>query len=115
MSKKITCVVTGKTTTVSDIYYEKKLSEYGGIDGLSKLYTSREARTLIKRGYSIDECRNLLKVEKKMESITEEDLLKIKSFLDDDIVPHNKGVLKSSPDVIEYIKKLKSYDLRAQN
>lgn len=107
MAKKITCIITGKTITVSDLYYNKKVSEYGGIEDLSKLYTSREARTLIKRGYSVDECRSLLKVEKKMNEVPDEDLLKIKSFIDDDIMPHDKGVLKSSEDVQEYIKKLK--------
>lgn len=111
MAKKITCVITGKSITVSDIYYNKKTSEYGGDLELSQLYTSREARTLLKRGYSVDECRSLLKVEKKMPEITNDIVDRIKLFLDDDIVPHDKGIMKSSSDVQEYIKCLKQeYD-----
>jgi hypothetical protein len=112
MSKKITCVITGKTITVSDLWFDKKIKEYGSEESLSNLYTSREARTLIKRGYSVDECRTMLKVEKKMNPLSIEILDKIKKITDDDPFLANCGILKSSPDVIEYIKKLKAtYDL----
>lgn len=111
MSKKITCVITGKSITVSDLWFDKKIKEYGSEVDLSNLYTSREARTLIKRGYSVDECRTMLKVEKKMNPIASEILEKIKKITDDDPLLANSGVLKSSPDVKEYIKKLKAtYD-----
>lgn len=116
MSKKITCVITGKTITVSDLWFDKKIKEYGSEVDLSNLYTSREARTLIKRGYSVDECRSMLKVEKKMNPISSDLLDKIKKITDDDPLAANSGILKSSPDVIDYIKKLKkSYDFTAKN
>jgi hypothetical protein len=113
MSKKLMCVISGKTTTVSDKYYEKKISEYGSEFDLTKLYTSREARTLLKRGYSVLDCRTMLKVEKKMPEITDEELFKIKSFIDDDTFLLNKSILTSSEDVKEYINILKEvYDFK---
>lgn len=116
MSKKITCVITGKTITVSDLWYDKKIKEYGSEVDLSSLYTSREARTLIKRGYSVDECRTMLKVEKKMNPVASDLLEKIKKITDDDPLASNSGILKSAPDVIDYIKKLKTkYDFSTKN
>jgi hypothetical protein len=116
MSKKITCVITGKTITVSDLWFDKKVKEYGSEVDLSNLYTSREARSLIKRGYSVDECRSMLKVEKKMNPISSDVLDKIKKITDDDPLLANSGILKSSPDVIDYIKTLKkSYDISTKN
>ncbi len=113
MAKKLTCVISGKTTTVSDKHYDKKVIEYGSEVDLSKLYTSREARTLLKRGYSVLDCRTMLKVEKKMPDITEEDLYRIKSFLDDDTFLINKSILNSSEDVKSYINELKKvYDFQ---
>lgn len=111
MSKKLMCVISGKTTTVSDKYYDKKITEYGSEVDLLKLYTSREAKTLLKRGYNVQDCRNMLKVEKKMPDITENDLIKIKSFIVDESFSINKSILTSSDDVINYINKLKTvYD-----
>jgi hypothetical protein len=111
MSKKLMCVISGKTTTVSDKYYEKKVTEYGSEFDLLKLYTSREAKTLLKRGYNVLDCRSMLKVEKKMPEIAEEDLFKIKSFIVDEKFSVNKSILTSSDDVIKYIKNLKTvYD-----
>jgi hypothetical protein len=116
MSKKITCVITGKTITVSDLWFDKKIKEYGSENNLALLYTSREARTLIKRGYSVDDCRTMLKVEKKMNPISVDLLEKIKKITDDDPMLANSGILKSAPDVIDYIKKLKTkYDFPTKN
>ena len=111
MSKKLMCVISGKTTTVSDKYYDKKVLEYGSEFDLTKLYTSREARTLLKRGYTVLDCRSMLKVEKKMPDITDDELFKIKSFIDDDKFSINKSILTSTEDVRSYINTLKKvYD-----
>jgi len=98
------------------LWFDKKIKEYGSEVDLSNLYTSREARTLIKRGYSIEECRSMLKVEKKMNPISSDILDKIRKITDDDPLAPNSGILKSSPDVIDYITKLKNtYDFTAKN
>ena len=111
MSKKLMCVISGKTTTVSEKYYDKKVLEYGSEFDLTKLYTSREARTLLKRGYTVLDCRSMLKVEKKMPDITDDELFKIKSFIDDDKFSINKSILTSTEDVRSYINTLKKvYD-----
>jgi hypothetical protein len=110
MSHKISCVITGKTITVSNEYYEKKCTEYGSEDKFNSLYVSRQVKNLLKRGYKVKEIRNLLKIdESSVEEITDskvKDILKIK---DDDILDENVSIKKSDPDVVNYIKNLHEY------
>jgi len=110
MSHKISCVITGKTITVSNEYYEKKCTEYGSEDKFNSLYVSRQVKNLLKRGYKVKEIRNLLKIdESSVEEITDskvKDILKIK---DDDILDENISIKKSDPDVVNYIKNLHEY------
>ena len=61
-SKKITCVITGKSITISGDYLTKKIEEYGSEAALDKLYVCKEARGLLKKGYSVLDTRKLLDV-----------------------------------------------------
>jgi hypothetical protein len=110
MSHKISCVITGKTITVSNEYYEKKCTEYGSEDKFNSLYVSRQVKNLLKRGYKVKEIRNLLKIDdSSVQEITDskvKDILKVK---DDDILDENVSIKKSDPDVVNYIKNLHEY------
>ena len=77
MSKKITCVVTGKTYTISNEYFTKKVNDYTNEDNLKRLYTCREARNLLTRGYNQEEVCNFMKIEKvpTLEQKTIQDIL----------------------------------------
>lgn len=61
-SLKIKCNITGKESFFSGEYLTKKIDEYNGIENMEQLYISRDVKTLLKRGYNINEVRNILNV-----------------------------------------------------
>tara|TARA_R110000772_G_scaffold72195_1_gene157620 strand:- start:141 stop:512 length:372 start_codon:yes stop_codon:yes gene_type:complete len=61
-SLKIKCIVTCKESFFSGEYLTKKIKEYGSIESLEKYYVSREVKTLLNKGYKIDEIINILNV-----------------------------------------------------
>ena len=61
-SKKVTCVVTGKTTAYAGEFLQKKIEEYGNEANLTKLYISKEVKALLKKGYRIKDIRKILNV-----------------------------------------------------
>tara|TARA_E500000318_G_scaffold64384_1_gene59503 strand:+ start:295 stop:651 length:357 start_codon:yes stop_codon:yes gene_type:complete len=61
-SLKLKCVVTDKESLFSGEYLKKKIEEYGDIETLEKLYVSRDVKTLLRRGYGINEIINILNV-----------------------------------------------------
>lgn len=57
-TKKITCIVIGKTTLVNSDYYAKKLEKCGDDEDLfHKTYICKEAKDLLKQGFSVDQIR----------------------------------------------------------
>lgn len=112
MSHKISCIITGKVTTVSNEYYNKKISDFSSEEKFNSLYVSRQAKNLLKRGYKIKEIRNLLKVDS--EGLSEIPESKIKEILkanndDDNQNYENFSIKKSDPEVMEYIERLQGY------
>ena len=61
-SLKVKCIVTGKESLFSGDYLKKKIEEYNDVDNLQRLYISRDVKTLFKRGYGVNEIRNILNV-----------------------------------------------------
>jgi len=61
-SKKVTCVVTGKSTAYAGEYLQKKFEEYGGETSLEKFYICKEVRALLKKGYKVNDIRKILDV-----------------------------------------------------
>jgi len=61
-SKKLVCILTGKSTLFSGEYLSKKIEEYGSEENLDKLYICKEAKAFLKKGYSFIETRKLLNV-----------------------------------------------------
>jgi hypothetical protein len=116
MSHKLSCIITGKTITVGNEYYDKKVSQFGSEEKLNSLYVSRQAKNLLKRGYKVKEIRDLLKVEKKNLSDISDNVIKeiLKTDDDDSHNYENISTKKSDPEVADYIEKLRSY-LSLQN
>lgn len=108
MSHKLTCVITDKSITVSDEYYQKKVYEFGSEEKLNSLYVSRQAKNLLKRGYSCVEIRNLLKIEKSLSDISSEKIKEILKITDDDINIDKINIKKSDPEVEQFINALKN-------
>lgn len=59
-SKKITCVITGKTTVYAGEFLQKKIQEYGDIKNLDKFYICKEVKALLKKGYKVLDARKIL-------------------------------------------------------
>lgn len=59
-SKKISCVVTGKSTVYAGDFLQKKIQEYENIDNLEKYYICKEVKALLKKGYRIPDIRKIL-------------------------------------------------------
>ena len=111
MAHKLSCVITGKTITVGNEYYDKKVKEFGSEENLNSHYVSRQAKSLLKRGYKVQEIRDLLKVERKtLPDITEEIVKEILKSNDEEMShSDNICVKKSDPEVVEYINSLRTY------
>jgi len=61
-SLKITCVVTGKSTTYAGEFLAKKIQEYGNEGNLIKFYVSKEVKALLKKGYKIKDIKKILDI-----------------------------------------------------
>jgi hypothetical protein len=60
--RKVICLITGQSVMMGKDYFAKKAEEYGGEDNLKKFYISKKAKSLVKRGYSVNEIRKILSV-----------------------------------------------------
>jgi hypothetical protein len=111
MSHKLSCVITGKTITVGNEYYDKKVSQFGSPEKVTSLYVSRQAKNLLKRSYKVKEIRELLKTEKKsLPEVTDSMVKEILKTNDDESSSYeNISVKKSDPEVEEYINNLRAY------
>ena len=63
MIKKVQCLISGISYPVSKTYYSKKIEEYGDEDTLVRYFASKKVKSLIQRGYSVNEIRNILNVD----------------------------------------------------
>lgn len=60
--RKVTCLITGQSVLMGKDYFSKKAEEYGGDENLRKFYISKKAKSLIRRGYSVNEIRKILNI-----------------------------------------------------
>jgi uncharacterized protein YfbU (UPF0304 family) len=108
MSHKLTCIITGKSITVGNEYFDKKVKDFGTEEKFNSLYVSRQAKSLLKRGYKVKEIRELLKISGELQDISEKTIKEILSIKDEESnVYENSGIKRSDPDVIEYITALR--------
>jgi hypothetical protein len=107
MAQKLKCIITGKSITVSDEYYQKKIKDFGSIEKLDKFYTCRQAKNLLKRGYTIIEVHNLLKIVNG--PVVSHDLVKeLLLQSGDDYTLDYTSTQKSDPEVAQFIATLKN-------
>jgi hypothetical protein len=109
MSKKLSCIITGKTITINEDYYNKKVQEYGSEQLLVERYTCKQAKGLLVRGYGVDEIRALLKVERKMPAVNSTIIDAIRSANNaDDFDTQMVSVKKSDPEVAAFIANIRN-------
>jgi len=58
-TKKITCIIIGKSTLITKDYYDRKVEKCGGDENLfKKTYICKEAKDLLMQGLSVDQIRS---------------------------------------------------------
>ena len=62
MSSRITCLLSGKSFLFTKVYFEKRAAEYGDATTLLKYYVTKKVKSLIIRGYDVNEIRNILDI-----------------------------------------------------
>ena len=119
-SRKIVCVISGKSYTFAKDYFQKKVEEYGDEDSLKKYFVTRKVMTLLNKGYSVNDVRNILNVRDDAE-LADSDSAEVKSMIEFHRV-RNKGknkrvsntlnfaTLKSDADVAAFINTISQYE-----
>ena len=110
-TRKLACNITGKVLFAGKDYYSKKVTKAGTEGSLHRMYVCKEAKDLLKRGYSIEDARTALNVDKSVKC----NLLDC----DIDIIIDNKpsmrinnnestrvGVIKTDPDVDNFVESI---------
>jgi len=113
-TKKLTCVVTGRSLVLSKDYYQSKLDKAGGDEQLlHDSYMCKEAKDLIKRGYDVEKTRDLLGVDaqdlpvvdnKIVEQIQNDSRLRFRNIPRFNI--NNYTSAKTDPDVAKFLKRV---------
>jgi len=62
MAKKIVCIVTGRSLTIADSYFKKKVEKAGSEENLHKSYICKEAKKLLRLGNSVKKVREILDI-----------------------------------------------------
>lgn len=112
---KLACVITGKTVVINKDYYEKKIAEAGDETSLLETYVCKQAKSLLKRGYSVHEIRKLLNATHMDTNISDAAIRKILSNNKDNPIASFENVnafsaIQTDADVKMYINKLKQYE-----
>ena len=80
-SRKITCLITGKSYTYGQDYYDKKIKDYVDEDNLKKYFITQKAKSYLNKGYSIQEIRNILNVDEfNLPSADSQELVELIEF-----------------------------------
>jgi|TARA_R100000315_G_scaffold19610_1_gene7030 DNA-binding transcriptional MerR regulator len=118
-SRKITCLITGKSYTYGQDYYDKKTKDYIDEDNLKKYFITQKAKNYLNKGYSIQEIRNIL-------NVNDEDLPGVDSQEVVDLIEFHKvqatqtakkisntlnfATHKSDPEVTAFINNIRDYE-----
>ena len=118
-SRKITCLITGKSYTYGQDYYDKKTKDYIDEDNLKKYFITQKAKNYLNKGYSIQEIRNILNLD-------DEDLPGVDSQEVVDLIEFHKvqatqtakkisntlnfATHKSDPEVTAFINNIRDYE-----
>ena len=86
---KLRCVVTGRTLFATNDYYQRKVEQAGSIEKLQASYICKEAKNMIKQGYTIDKIREIL-------NVTDTDLSAVDDEVVQDVLNTGKSYLRNS-------------------
>lgn len=111
---QVACIVTGKTTTFTKEYFERKVSEYGSEQLLHEQYICKQAKSMLKRGYSVQEVRDVLGSSDAPVSLTDDQIKVLISGEDSENFSPSQPLESVNiivrPHVRDFIDKLKQYN-----
>ena len=87
-TKKLTCIITGKSLIATKPYYERKVKKIGTEEELHRTYVCKEAKNLLIKGYDVAKIREMLNVDLTTMGEVPEDVIV-------DILNSNKPKFKS--------------------
>ena len=118
-SRRITCLITGKSYTYSQDYYDKKVKDYIDESNLKKYFITQKAKTYLNKGYSIQEIRNILNVDEtnlpSSDSHTVVELIEFHKIQASQTAKKISNTLnfathKSDPEVTHFINNIRDYE-----
>jgi len=118
-SRKITCLITGKSYTYGQDYYDKKTKDYIDEDNLKKYFITQKAKNYLNKGYSIQEIRNILNVNE--DDLPDADSQEITELIEFHKIQAshtakkisntlNFATHKSDPEVANFINNIRTYE-----
>ena len=118
-SRKITCLITGKSYTYGQDYYDKKTKDYIDENNLKKYFITRKAKNYLNKGYSIQEIRNILNVEE--DELPDADSQEVAELIEFHKIQAsqtakkisntlNFATHKSDPEVAYFINNIRDYE-----
>lgn len=63
MDRSLICLISGNKYVFAADYFNKKVEEYGDVDTLRKYFVTKKVKSLIARGYDVQEIRNILNID----------------------------------------------------
>ena len=120
-SRRITCLITGKSYTYSQDYFNKKVTDYIDEANLKKYFITQKAKTYLNKGYSIQEIRNILNVnEESLPAADSEQVVELIEFHKIQASQTAKKISntlnfathKSDPEVTHFINNIRDYEQR---
>lgn len=87
-TRKLKCIITGKVLAASVDYYNKKIEKAGSEEELHKTYICREAKSLLSKGYTIEQVKQQLG--------SNEDVVEVPSGVIKEITTNEFGLKKNT-------------------
>tara|TARA_R110002050_G_scaffold6130_16_gene26027 strand:+ start:625 stop:975 length:351 start_codon:yes stop_codon:yes gene_type:complete len=112
-TRKLICNITGKSLLAAKQYYEKKVDKAGSEDILHKTYICKDAKNLLRKGYSVDQIQDTLRITDFECTITDEEAKKLvntSTLRLNNLNQPTIGVIKTDPDVKRFIKNITKND-----
>jgi LysM repeat protein len=118
-NRKVRCLISGKSYTFTQEYYDNKIEDYDDEESLRKYFITKKARTYLIRGYSVQEIRNILNVVDS--TLPDPESAEIKELIEYHQVKSgnttkkvastlNFATHKSDPDVAVFINTISNYE-----
>ncbi len=110
---KLICQVTGKSLLAAKAYYQKKVEKAGTEENLHRLYVCKDAKDLLKKGYTIEQAQDKLGSRNDDCTLTEDDIKSIvgnSSLRINNIGEEKLSIIKTDPEVTQFIKNITRND-----